>query len=48
MHTVEKLQEVLEDVYLEYACGYIYYYNIIVNMKKEGKLDDNLLENIKA
>lgn len=48
LHTLEKLEDVIETVYLEYACGYIYYYNIIQNMKSEGKLDDNLAISVKA
>jgi hypothetical protein len=36
IHTIEKLYDVLEDIYLEYACSYIYYYNMIVNLRDQG------------
>ena len=38
----------LEDVYLEYATCYIFYYNMILNLKDSGKLNSDTLENIKA
>jgi hypothetical protein len=37
VHTLAKLLDVLEDVYLEYACSYIFFYNTILSMKEQGK-----------
>lgn len=37
----------MEDIYYEYASAYVFFYNILLNQKKEGKLDENQLENIK-
>ena len=48
VHTLEKLHEVLEDVYLEYACAYAFYYNMILNLKDQGQLSDDKLESVKA
>ena len=45
VHTKAKLHELLEDIYLEYACGYIFYYNMILNLKESGQLN---IESIKA
>ncbi len=36
VHTVEKLCEILDDLYLEYASSYVYYYNLILNMKESN------------
>lgn len=47
MHTLAKLHDVLEDVYLEYACAYIFYYNLILNMKEQKTLSDDKLESLK-
>lgn len=47
VHTLAKLHDVLEDVYLEYACAYIFYYNLILNMKDQNTLSDDKLESIK-
>jgi len=30
-HTLAKLLDILEDVYLEYSCAYIFFYNLILN-----------------
>ena len=48
VHTLAKLHEVLEDVYLEYACAYIFYYNLILNMKEKKEYSDNKLESLKV
>jgi hypothetical protein len=40
-HTLAKLLDVLEDVYLEYSCAYIFFYNMILNQKEQGKWDAN-------
>ncbi len=48
LHTKAKLYEILEDIYLEYGCAYIFYYNTILNMKEKNILTDEKLESIKA
>ena len=35
-HTLENLHDVLEEFYLEYASSYIFYYNMISNLKEQG------------
>lgn len=45
IHTKAKLHDLLEDIYLEYACGYIFFYNMILNLKESGQLD---IESVKA
>lgn len=47
MHTVEKLYPILDDIYYEYACAYIFYYNIILNLKDQNELNAETLENAK-
>lgn len=37
VHTLAKLHELLEDIYLEYACGYIFYYKMILDKKAKGE-----------
>lgn len=48
LHTIEKLREILDDLYLEYASSYVYYYNIILNMKEANQLSPDVMESIKA
>ena len=48
IHTKEKLYEILDDIYLEYACGYVFYYNTLLNLKDSKQLTPNEIENIKA
>jgi hypothetical protein len=36
VHTIEKLYELLDDIYLEYACAYIFYYNMLLNLKQDN------------
>ena len=47
VHTLEKLHEIVEDVYMEYATSYVFYYNMILNLKEQGSLSPDNLENIK-
>ncbi len=47
-HTLVKLYDILEDIYLEYACAYIFYYNMILNMKEKKEFSNEKLENLKA
>ena len=48
VHTVQKLHQVLDEIYLEYACAYVFYYHMILNMKEADQLTENKLESIKA
>lgn len=48
VHTLEKLYELMDDLYFEYACAYVIYYNLLLNLKEQRKLDENQLENLKA
>jgi hypothetical protein len=36
VHTLEKLLEVLEELYLDYASSTLFYYDIILNQKDQG------------
>lgn len=47
-HTLAKLHDILEETYLEYACSYIFYHNLINNMKEQGQFSPNMLESIKV
>ena len=38
-HTLKFLLEVLDDLYYEYACGYVHYLNIINNMKEKNEFN---------
>ena len=46
-HTLHKLYEVLDDMYYEYACGYVHYLNIIENLKSKNELTPDVLEAMK-
>ena len=48
VHTLSKLHEVLDDIYYEYATAYIFYYNMMMNMKDQGKLDETAIENMRV
>jgi hypothetical protein len=47
-HSLEKLHLVMEDTYLEYGCAYIFYYNMILNLKEKNELKPNTMETIKV
>ena len=47
-HSIEKLHEVMEDSYLEYGCAYIFYYNMMLNLKEKGEFKENNLETFKV
>lgn len=36
VHTLEKLLNVLDDLFLEYSTSYVYYYTIMTNLKDQG------------
>lgn len=48
VHTLEKLHKLLEETYLEYACAYIFYYNMILNIKEAGQFKPEMLDSIKT
>jgi hypothetical protein len=43
VHTKEKLLEIFGDLYLEYVSAYIFFYNMILNLKEESKDKKNIL-----
>ncbi len=43
VHTKEKLLEIFGDLYLEYVSAYIFFYNIVLNLKEESKDKKNIL-----
>lgn len=47
VHTYKKLEDIIETIYLEYACSYVYCYYMIINLKKEGKFNSNILQNVR-
>ena len=47
-HTLAKLLDILDDTYLEYSCAYIFFYNILQNMKEQGQLTPDTLESVKV
>ncbi len=40
------LHEILDDIYLEYACAYVFYYNMILNLKDQGQLTQTKQDSI--
>ena len=48
VHTVNKLLEILDELYLDYAGSYLFYYDIILNQKEQGTYKPELLDQIKA
>jgi hypothetical protein len=36
IHTVQKLLDIIDELYLEYACAYLFYYDIILSQKEQG------------
>ena len=47
-HTLAKLHTILDDLYYEYACGYIHFYNLLVNLKESKELTQSHVENMQA
>lgn len=47
VHTLAKLHEILEDIYLEYACGYIFYYHMIIDLKDKNQLSREQSDKLK-
>jgi len=48
VHTLAKLLDILDDTYLEYACAYIFFYNILLNMKEQGQLTPDMIQSVSA
>lgn len=48
LHSLEKLHRIMDDEYLEYACAYVFYYNMILNLKDKNELNEEVLENVKV
>ena len=46
-HTIAKLHEIIDDMYYEYACGYVHYLNIINNMKEKNEMSPDVIEAMK-
>lgn len=38
----------MDDIYLEYACGYVFYYNTLMNLKDKKELKDDDILSIQA
>jgi hypothetical protein len=38
----------MDDIFLEYSCAYIFYYNMILNLKEKNELQDNTIESIRS
>ncbi|CDW88771.1 UNKNOWN [Stylonychia lemnae] len=47
VHTAEKLYEIMEDLYLDYANGYLYYHRNNETFKNQGKINDQIYEQTK-
>ena len=47
VHSLEKLHEFLDELYLDYAGSYLYFYHIILNLKEKGEYDPKMLDKIK-
>lgn len=47
-HTRDKLLLIINDLYIEYACSYIFIHNLMMRMKADGQLNPDMMENIKA
>ena len=48
VHTVDKLVEILNELYLDYAGSYLFYYDIILNQKEQGTFRPEMIEQIKV
>lgn len=48
MHTLKKLYEILDDMYYEYASGYVHFLNILDNMKQSGQGTQEVIDHMKV
>ena len=47
VHTVNKLLEILDELYLDYAGSDLFYYDIILNQKEQGTYKPELIDQVK-
>jgi hypothetical protein len=47
VHTVNKLLEILDELYLDYAGSYLFFYDIILNQKEQGTYKPELIDQVK-
>lgn len=48
VHTAEKLLEILDELYLDYAGSYLFYYDIILNQKEQGTFKPEMIDQIRV
>jgi hypothetical protein len=48
VHTVEKLLSILDELYLDYAGSYLFYYDIMLNQKEQGTFKPEMIDQIKV
>ena len=48
VNTVEKLLLILDELYLDYAGSYLFYYDIMLNQKEQGTFKPEMIDQIKA
>lgn len=44
VNTVEKLLKILDELYLDYAGSYLFYYDILLNQKEQGTFKPDMLD----
>lgn len=44
---MEKLLEIVDELYLDYAGSYLFFYDIILNQKEQGTFKPELIDQIK-
>ena len=42
IHTDQKLYLILEELYLEYAMAYVFYYRMMLNLKESNELESKI------
>ena len=48
VHTAEKLLSILDELYLDYAGSYLFYYDIMLNQKEQGTFKPEMIDQIKV
>ena len=48
VHTVQKLMDILEELYLDYAGSYLFYYDILLNQKEQGTFKPDMIDQIRV
>ena len=41
VHTLESLKKLMDEMYLEYSCAYVYYFNLLSNYGKGSRVTDD-------